>query len=104
MERVIVNKPQPLDAAAKRDLTRVQTAVGASLRRLRHEREMTIEQLAEHAGLHANYVGSVERGERNVTVFNLWRLAAGLGLKATTLLEELPDRNAKTRSAKQSGV
>ena len=52
---------------------------------------MTIEQVAEGAGLHANYVGSVERGERNVSLFNIWRIAHSLGLKPEVLMTSLPE-------------
>lgn len=95
MQRVVVNKPQPLDAAARRELELVQIAFGARLRELRHDRLLTLEQVAEEAGLHHNYVGSVERGERNVSLFNIWRIANALGLPAAALLDELPNRKTK---------
>jgi transcriptional regulator with XRE-family HTH domain len=47
---------------------------------------LTQEQLAELAGLHRTYVGSVERGERNVSLQNIERLASALGVEATELL------------------
>lgn len=48
------------------------------------------ETLAELAGLHRTYVGSVERGERNIAVDNMEALAAALQLDISELL--LPDR------------
>ena len=95
MQRVVVNKLQPLDSTLKRERLRVQLAFGDRLRKLRHDKLMTIEQVAEIADLHPNYLGSVERGERNVSLFNIWRIASGLGLPAAALLNELPARKGK---------
>lgn len=95
MTRVTANKPQPLDPSAQRELQRVQTEFGEGLRALRHERLLTLEQLAERAGLHPNYVGSVERGERNVSLFNIWRMASGLDVSAAQLLASLPKRSPR---------
>jgi transcriptional regulator with XRE-family HTH domain len=44
------------------------------------------EELADRAGLHRTYVGSVERGERNVSIDNMERLSAALGLDVVDLL------------------
>jgi transcriptional regulator with XRE-family HTH domain len=63
------------------------------LRKLRKERDLTLENLAEAADLHPNYVGSVERGERNLSLFNIWRIAAALDVPASQLLEALPARH-----------
>ncbi|KQW62111.1 helix-turn-helix domain-containing protein [Variovorax sp. Root411] len=95
MPRVVANKPQPLDPASSKELGRLQQAFGAHLRALRHDRLITIEQLAELAGLHPNYVGSVERGERNLSLFNIWRLAGGLEVSVSQLMETLPARVIK---------
>jgi len=95
MPRVVANKPQPLDPASSKEMGRLQQAFGEHLRALRHDRLITIEQLAELAGLHPNYVGSVERGERNLSLFNIWRLAGGLEVSVSQLVETLPARVVK---------
>lgn len=65
------------------------SARGRFAQRLRLERTargLSQEELAEQAGLHRTYVGSVERGERNITVDNMERLALALGLDVSSLL------------------
>ena len=52
------------------------------------------EQPAERAGLHRSYVGLVERGERNVTVDALARIANALGVLASRLLAEAEDASS----------
>lgn len=61
---------------------------------------MTMEQVAEIADLHPSYLSSVERGERNVSLFNIWRIASGVGLIATDLMSGLPVRKVKHLSTK----
>ncbi|KLN57521.1 helix-turn-helix domain-containing protein [Variovorax paradoxus] len=95
MPRAVANKPQPLDSASSKELKRLQQTFGEHLRALRHDRLITIEQLAELAGLHPNYVGSVERGERNLSLFNIWRLASSLEVSVSQLVETLPPRVVK---------
>lgn len=62
-------------------------AFGAALRALRLERQLTQEQLAEAAELHWSYIGQIERGERNLTLKNVLRLARGLGISAGALVD-----------------
>jgi transcriptional regulator with XRE-family HTH domain len=62
-------------------------AFGERVRALRVEAGMTQEGLAEAAGLHWTYVGQIERGTRNLTLKNVYRLARGLGVPPGRLVE-----------------
>ena len=59
-----------------------------NLRKARQVRKFSQEDLAEVAGLHRTYVGSVERAERNVSIDNMERLAAAVGSTLPSLLQE----------------
>jgi len=60
--------------------------LAANIRRLRHERNLSQEELADICGLHRTYVGSVERGERNLTLSSLELLAKALSVSVVDLL------------------
>jgi len=64
-------------------------AFGAAVRRRRESLGLSQERLAEHAGLHRTYVGGVERGERNVSLVNILRIAKALKTTASDLLESV---------------
>lgn len=59
------------------------------LRAERAVRGISQEQLADLAGLHRTYVGSVERAERNISIDNIEQLAGALELDISKLLEPL---------------
>lgn len=63
-------------------------ALGRAVRRFREAGGLSQEELAERSGLHRNYIGGIERGERNVGVKALFRLAEGLGLRPAELLAD----------------
>jgi transcriptional regulator with XRE-family HTH domain len=56
------------------------------LREIRLKKGLSQERLAELAGLHRTYVSSVERGERNISLENIDRLANALGEPMTKLM------------------
>jgi transcriptional regulator with XRE-family HTH domain len=58
------------------------------LRQIRQNKGLSQEELADLAGLHRTYVGSVERCERNISIDNMERLAKALDVDITDLLKE----------------
>lgn len=60
-----------------------------NLKARRTDQGLSQEGLAEEAGLHRTYIGSVERGERNVSIDNMERLAKALGADIIDLLQKL---------------
>ena len=67
----------------------LRRALGARITHLRTELRLRQEDLGTLAGMHRTYVGSVERGERNVSLENLDRFATALGVTLAALLDEL---------------
>lgn len=58
---------------------------GERLRELRTERDLSQERLAELAGLDRNYIGQIERAERNVALVNIVRIAKALEVEPGAL-------------------
>lgn len=59
---------------------------GKSLRDRRIKKNLSQEKLAAEAGLHRTYIGALERGEKNVSLLNLKRLADTFGIELHELL------------------
>lgn len=61
---------------------------GLQVRRYRKKKGISQEELASISGLHRTYIGSVERGERNVSLKNVEIIAVSLGVVVMDLLED----------------
>lgn len=57
-----------------------------NLKKMRVKQQLSQEKLADIAGLHRTYIGSVERGERNISIDNMERLASALNITIQDLL------------------
>ncbi|MEN3813590.1 helix-turn-helix transcriptional regulator [Chromobacterium piscinae] len=64
------------------------TVFATNVRRRRLALGLSQEELAEQAGVHRTYVGMLERGEKNVTIYNIERIAAALNVSPASLLQE----------------
>lgn len=71
----------PISAAA--------ATFGARVRARRHELGLSQEKLADRCGVHWTFLGQVERGQRNISLHNILKLADGLGVDAGELVSGL---------------
>ena len=70
---------------SKKDLQKF----GKRLRALRLDHSLTQLELAEILDMSPNFIGMIERGERNTTVENVFKIARALNIKPSNLFEEL---------------
>ena len=66
----------------------LKEVMARNLRRTRHDRQMTQEELADRAGLSARYVGAIERGSVSASVAVLGKLGEALGIDPCELLRQ----------------
>lgn len=64
---------------------------GETVRRLRKERNLSQEALAERAGMNADFVGFIERGENVPTLTTILQLARGLNVKPSTIIKDFDE-------------
>lgn len=67
---------------------RARALFGSNVRLLRLKIGLSQEELAGRAGLHRTYLGSVERGERNVSIDNMEKIAVALSTRLADLVRE----------------
>ena len=72
----------------KREREAIRKGFGKLLRGKRHDRKISQEELAFQSGLHRTYVGSVERGERNLSLENIFIFAKALRCAPKELIPE----------------
>jgi transcriptional regulator with XRE-family HTH domain len=75
-----------MDDAAKQEVKR---RFGARLRQLRKAQKLSQDKVALKAGIDRSYFGAVERGENNVTLVNISRLAEALEVEPAELFRDL---------------
>lgn len=66
--------------------SRLVRVFGRNVRARRKHLRLSQEELAERAGLHRTYIGMIERCEKNVTIFNIERIAKALAVAPGNLL------------------
>jgi transcriptional regulator with XRE-family HTH domain len=66
-----------------------RSLLGRAIRKRRLELGLSQERLAELCDLHWTYIGGIERGERNVSLLNIVRIAKALGTTMSDLAKEI---------------
>lgn len=59
--------------------------LGLRVKELRKDKGISQEQLGEISGLHRTYIGMIERGEKNITVYNIWLISKALETDIKTI-------------------
>ena len=78
----------PIAHMPSKPVEEVQKQFGARMRALRNQRGLSQEELAFFCNLDRTYIGSVERGERNISLVNIHTIAAALGVSPRELFNE----------------
>lgn len=81
----------------------IEVILGLRIRYFRKEKGLSIEELAFRADIHPNYLGDIERGQRNPSIKNIEKIAQGLGVDISDLFifsktkNNLPSSTKKTQ-------
>lgn len=68
---------------------KIQIRFGEAVRKERLKTGQSQEKLAEIAGLHRTYIGMIERGEKNLTISNIEKIANALNIPISKLFEQI---------------
>lgn len=77
----------------------LQKTLGRNLRVYRERQGLSQEAFADELGVHRTYMGGIERGERNLTLKSVERIAQQINIDPLQLLE--PDRTTRTRGRRR---
>jgi transcriptional regulator with XRE-family HTH domain len=67
----------------------IKKQIGESIKAHRQKQKLSQEELADICGLHRTYIGSVERGERNISLENIVAISRALKISPSTLLKDI---------------
>ena len=67
----------------------IRKRFGAKVRALRNSQGLSQEDLAQKAELHRTYIGGIERGERNISLINIEKLAIALNVTIEAIMRGL---------------
>lgn len=70
--------------------------MGVVIRSLRTEVGLSQEELAARCGLHRTYIGSIERGEKTITIETAQKLAKAFGISLTQLFSQLESQDGRS--------
>ncbi len=87
---------------ARRNAFAADQAIGLAIRTIRTDQGLSQERLAEMAELHRNFVGYIERGERNLSLETLTKLATALQYPAWQLLRDADIKLGKRPAAQKA--
>lgn len=70
---------------------------GDRVREVRNKKDVSQEELSELAGLHRTYVSLIERGERNVTLVTIAKIAQALDVELADVMPRSEQRRSRSR-------
>lgn len=82
---------------------KLQEALGHRVRQLRLRRGYSQEAFADHCGVHRTFMGTIERGESNLSLQNLARIAAGLGITLSKLFSGIERQTGQVPNGNDAG-
>lgn len=80
-------------------MTTLKERLGERIRYIRKDKGLSQEELGELSGLHTNYIGQVERGNKNLTVESLEKITFGLGITLEQLFRHLDPMQTKDETS-----
>lgn len=79
------------------DNLQLQKAFGLVVKRIRMKKGISQERLAELVDLHRTYISDIERGGRNVSLVNIYRIAEGLNVRTTDIFQGMEEELHETK-------
>lgn len=84
------NTVEKLKGGSKREYQKLAVRVGERIREIRKQENLSLEALALRCDMNPAYVGHIERGIRNPTLYTLDRICNGLGISIEDLFKDTP--------------